>query len=296
MENKPTYEELEQRIRDLERERNGDKGISQRREDSDQMYRQILENISDTVIITDDQGNMIYVCPNTTRIFGLSQEQVYKQKSIQRLINGTVCDIATLKIQKKIENIEWSINDSSGQEHFLLISTKLVNLKGGTVLYVIRDITDRKQSEEELRDSEIRFRTFVDNAADAIFVHHIDERGTIVDANRQACKSLGYSREELIGMTPHDFDTCLSLSTMEQLEACMNDGEMVAFETLHRRKDGTVFPVEVRARPLWQGERQLGVAMARDISERKQAEEKLKESEERSRDGGFHRAIAHLLA
>ena len=283
MENKPTYEELEQRIRDLERERNGDKGISQRREDSDQMYRQILENISDTVIITDDQGNMVYACPNTTKIFGLSQEQVYKQKSIQRLINGTVCDIATLKIQKKIENIEWSINDSSGQEHFLLISTKLVNLKGGTVLYVIRDITDRKQSEEELRDSEIRFRTVVDNAADAIFVHHNDERGTILDANRQACKSLGYSREELIGMTPHDFDACLSLSTMEQLEARMNDGEMVAFETLHRRKDGTVFPVEVRARPFWQGARQFAVAMVRDITERKQAEEKLKESEERFR-------------
>ena len=119
MENKPTCEALEQRITDLERERNGDKGIPQRREDSDQMYRQILENISDTVIITDDQGNMVYVSPNTTRIFGLSQEQVYNQKSIQRLINGTVCDIATLKIQQKIENIEWSINDSSGKELLL---------------------------------------------------------------------------------------------------------------------------------------------------------------------------------
>ena len=97
MENKPTYEELEQRIRDLERERNAAKGIHQQREDSGPMYRQILENISDTVIITDNQGNMIYVCPNTTKIFGFSQEQVYKKQTIQRLMGGTVCDISNTR-------------------------------------------------------------------------------------------------------------------------------------------------------------------------------------------------------
>src|SRR5262249_12253592 len=63
--------------------------------------------------------------------------------------------------------------------------------------------TDLKRAEEALRESERRFRTFVDHAADAFFL--TDEQGRILDLNRRACESLGYTRDELIGMTPFDF-------------------------------------------------------------------------------------------
>src|ERR1700747_3707736 len=65
------------------------------------------------------------------------------------------------------------------------------------------DMTRQKQTEEELRASERRFRAFVDHAADAFFL--TDERGRVLDVNRRACESLGYTREEMIGMTPFDF-------------------------------------------------------------------------------------------
>ena len=66
------------------------------------------------------------------------------------------------------------------------------------VFAAARDITERQRAEEALRESETRFRTFVDHAADALFIFDF-EQGTIVDVNRQACESLGYTRQELIG-------------------------------------------------------------------------------------------------
>jgi PAS domain S-box-containing protein len=133
----------------------------------------------------------------------------------------------------------------------------------------------RKRAEEALRTSETRFRNLVDHAADALFLHAGDKQGTILDVNRQACESLGYSREELIGMTAHDFDPGLKRITVDQNRAQLGSGKMVAFETWHRRKDGTVFPVEIRVRPFWQGEHWLSVSLARDITDRKQTQEAL---------------------
>ncbi|MCB0168260.1 MAG: PAS domain S-box protein [Anaerolineae bacterium] len=135
---------------------------------------------------------------------------------------------------------------------------------------VVSDITERRRAEDELRASEARFRTFVDHATDAFFLH--GDQGIILDVNRQACESLGYTREELIGMSPYNFDPGANPAFHEQLRIRMNAGEVVEFESTHRRKDGTVFPVEVRIRPFWQGDRQLRLSLARDITERKKLE------------------------
>ena len=138
---------------------------------------------------------------------------------------------------------------------------------------------ERHRMEDELRSSEARFRTFVNHAADAFFLH--DEAGTILDVNHQACESLGYSCEELMGMTLYHFDAITDPTFLEQMEVRLNAGEVIAFDTEHRRKDGSVFPVEVRVRPFWQGKRRFAVSLARDITERKQAEQALKKSEAR---------------
>ena len=66
--------------------------------------------------------------------------------------------------------------------------------------------------------------------------------------NRRACESLGYTRDELVGMTPFDFDPDLTPALLEDLGRKLNEGETIAFESRHRRKDGTVFPVEVRGK------------------------------------------------
>ena len=135
------------------------------------------------------------------------------------------------------------------------------------------DVTDWRDAQEALRASEARFRTFADHATDAFFLH--DEQLTVIDVNRQACASLGYRREELIGRDPRDFDADLDGTAIARLADRIGAGETVTFETRHRRKDGGVFPVEIRVRQFQQGARRFHVALARDISERKRTEQRM---------------------
>ena len=133
------------------------------------------------------------------------------------------------------------------------------------------------KSGTQLRASEARFRTFADHANDAFFLQ--DEQGAIIDVNRQACESLGYSREELIGRYSRDFDVGLDAASIKRLRQRVAAGETSTFETLHRHKDGSVFPVEIRSRMFEQGGLRF-LSLVRDITERKRAEAALRESEE----------------
>ena len=139
----------------------------------------------------------------------------------------------------------------------------------------------REAEAESLRKSEQRFRTFVDHATDAFFLQ--DHNYVFLDVNRQACESLGYTRDELIGMTPADIDPNVTPEIVENITRSLNAGKMMEFEAIHRRKDGTTFPVEIRGQAFYEEGRRFSVAMVRDITERKRTEEALRESEQRWR-------------
>ena len=143
----------------------------------------------------------------------------------------------------------------------------VVEVVGTTV-----DITERKRAEEALRESETRFRTFVDHAGDALLVYDLEHR-TVVDVNRSACESLGYTRQELIGKTPHAFHLDSHQKEMESTAARAAAGETVFDRHMHRRKDGSTFPVEVHTSLVSYGGRRFLLKVARDITDRVRAEE-----------------------
>jgi len=145
---------------------------------------------------------------------------------------------------------------------------------------VLRDTTLRRGAEQALRDSEARFRGLFEQAADAILV--LDAKGRIVDANRRACHCLGYTSAEL---------TRLALADLEAGSRFVDlgPGETFTAENWYRRKDGTEFPVEVRFAALEEGGRHLKLALVRDVTRRRSAEQALRESEELLRN-----IIAHI--
>lgn len=124
-------------------------------------------------------------------------------------------------------------------------------------------------------------RQLIHHAADAFFIH--DDQGKIHDANLRACESLGYTMEELLDLHVSHIEQGFSPAEIEAEWERMSPGVPITIEGVHRRKDGTTFPVEVRIGGLDHDGQQLIFALARDISERRAAEEALRESERRFR-------------
>jgi len=137
-----------------------------------------------------------------------------------------------------------------------------------------QDITERKERERELERSRRRLQALFEQAPDAIFIH--DGTGAILDVNTQAVQSLGYDYEELCSMQVEDIEATRG-EELEDTWRGMETGEMVRKEGRQQRKDGSTFPVDVWVTKLELPEGIRYLALARDTSERKQYEEKLKE-------------------
>jgi formate hydrogenlyase transcriptional activator len=145
------------------------------------------------------------------------------------------------------------------------------------VANVLRDVTDQKKSEQSLK----LFRTLIDQSNDAVEV--VDPATLLfLDVNEKACKDLGYSREELLTMTVFDINPDLDECTRTKVVERLRESGFVVQQGLHRRKDGSTFPIETSLR--WvELDRSYVVAVTRDITERKKADEALAASERRFR-------------
>ena len=154
------------------------------------------------------------------------------------------------------------------------------------IFSIIRDITQRKQTEEALRESERRFRAAFENAAVGASI--VDLTGRFIKVNRFLCEMLGYSTEELLTKTfsdvTHPDDVWIGLDYLKRQIA--GELEFSSFEKRYLRKDGSVVhliisPALIRTE---KGEPQYFVGLFQDITERKKAEKRLSESEEKYRD------------
>ncbi|GAB4428932.1 MAG: hypothetical protein Fur0044_26710 [Anaerolineae bacterium] len=267
-------------LEDITERKQAEKELQQ----SNDLLRAIIEATPTAIVGMDLDGNVQTVWnPAAEKMLGWSAQEVMgrplpsvpveKQEEFKRfreiMRSGKILDGVEVHRQRR---------DGSPIDYSIYASP-LHDAEGRVTgnIAVLVDITERKRTEEALRESEARFRMLVDHATDAFFLG--DEQGAILDVNEQACASLGYTREELIGMSPKGYDINATPAFLEPLRARLATGEVVTFDSVHRRKNGTVFPVEVRARWFWQGGRRFGLALVRDITERKRAEQALLERE-----------------
>ena len=141
------------------------------------------------------------------------------------------------------------------------------------------DITELKRAEKALRESEERFRSLIEQASDGIFIATTE--GTYTDVNTSGCEMLGYTREELQGMKVQDLIRPEDFPRLEANRESLLKGEANVEEWLLRHKDGHYLPAEVGTKILPDGR---WYAIARDITERKLAEEALRKSAEEIHD------------
>lgn len=126
---------------------------------------------------------------------------------------------------------------------------------------------DNIKQQQSLAQSEHRYETLLETATDAFLLHNFD--GEILDVNNQTCRSLGYSREKLLSMSVFDVVVGSSIEISNELWSSLNEGEAIFVEDLHRRKDGTTFPVEAGVGLITMGYDSLITVLARDVTERK---------------------------
>lgn len=140
---------------------------------------------------------------------------------------------------------------------------------------VSQDTTDRKRAEETLREREMLFRAVAYQIPDSLFLIDIEDTevpGRILYANDSAARAHGMALSEILGKSIRDLDAASTAAEVPARLQELRSGETVRFVGEHRRKDGSVFPVEVVARPLLELGRPIVLAIDRDISDRRKAE------------------------
>lgn len=137
-----------------------DPTVSPRLDESEELHRITLQNISDAVFITDDDGAFTYICPNADVIFGYVPHEVWSLGRISVLLGKDLVDRQALLVHGELRNIEHEIVTKSGARRVVLVHVKRVAIRRGTTLYVCRDITDRRESEEALRQ-QLRFEALI---------------------------------------------------------------------------------------------------------------------------------------
>ena len=244
-------------------------------------FIEFVENAHLGVYKTDPKGAFIYANKKIATIFGFSSPPAFIDAvpTIEMLyadINDRRNLIQHIDQNGFIENAEVAFKKPDGQMIWVNIRGRESVDQNGRKAYegFLSDITDRKIALNALRESETRFRQLVTQASEAFFLH--DYKGKIIDVNRQACVSLGFSREELLELNLTDIDIEIRdkkhrLKYWKKLAPY----DYITFEGRHRRKDGGTFPVEVRLGRVDLDEGPVLLSFVRDISERLKKDEEL---------------------
>jgi diguanylate cyclase (GGDEF)-like protein/PAS domain S-box-containing protein len=155
------------------------------------------------------------------------------------------------------------------------------------IVGIVLDITERRRMEAALRESEERYRLLFNGGNDAVLVYEMlpgGVPGRFIEVNDLACRRLGYSREELLGLSPSDIDGPVAAEAIRAVAGQFESTGHALYERVHVARDGREIPVEINAHLFELGGRPVALSIARDITERKLAEAALRESEAKLRE------------
>jgi two-component system sensor histidine kinase/response regulator len=257
---------------------------------NERRFRALFENSLVAIYIIQD-GRISEVNPAAARMFGYEPDEAVGLDPLV-LIQPDDREFVAQKIRQRLsgekesDQYEFRALRKNGECIYVEAISKLVDLSGQpAIIGNAVDITSRKRAEEQLRLTQFS----LDHASDPVF--WLDREGRIVYANEAACKSLGRSREELQSLSIPDIDPNMPVESWKPTWENIKAEGWATFESCHRAKDGRVFPVEVTSNYVEFGEKEYLFAFARDITERKKAEEAIRENVARLKEA---EQIAHF--
>ena len=262
-------------------------------EENEDWHRDLVEHSQDLLCVHDLQGRLLSINPVPARLLGYSVEEMlhmpmrdFVDSQFRDQFDGYLREIERTGESRGLLAVATRSGEQRIWEYHNTLRTEGVETP--IVRGIAHDVTERVRAEKALRASNEQllktareqervlqgltlFRTLLDQSNDAIEV--IDpETLRFLDVNERSHVELGYSREELLSMTVYDINPNADESLVAWLRNQLRESGFARMETVHRRKDGTTFPVEVNLRQV-QLDREYVVSISRDITERKQTEE-----------------------
>jgi len=260
--------------------------------ESEELFKSYLEHAPDGVYMSDLEGTFLYGNRKCEEVIGYRREELIGKNFLElNILSEKSLNKAVQLLQANTEGRgtgpdEIELINKEGRLIPVEINTNVVQRMGQSIVIAsVRDITERKRTEEELRESEEKYRNILENIEDGYF--EIDPAGNFTFFNPSLCRIVGYPREEILGMNNRVFMDAENAKKVFRTfnEAYVTGIPTKGFEWETIRKDGTRVNIEVSlsiiVRP---GEKPTGFrGIARDVTERKRAEKALEDSEKKYR-------------
>ncbi|MGQ4554666.1 PAS domain S-box protein [Halobellus sp. GM3] len=239
-----------------------------------QRHLNAIETAREGIGILDDTERFVYVNDAYADLYGYDPEELlgehwrilYRDEDVPKIRDEVLPNVDAKGFWRG-ETVGLRADGSTFVEDHSLSRTA----EGGLVC-TVRDITERKERERQLREKTVRLEALFERSPDMINIH--DASGTILDVNQRFCEALDAAPEEIVGRNICDVDENVEAEELSEILSGIEVDDRLAVETEFRRTDGSTFPAEVHVRRLNIRDRDRFVVITRDITERKQYERK----------------------
>ncbi|MFP4523712.1 MAG: PAS domain S-box protein [Candidatus Woesearchaeota archaeon] len=245
---------------------------------SENKFKSYISSSPEGVFVVDKKGGYTYVNETGCKMLG------YRKDEILGMTLGNLTPKSHNKISyerfKQLKRkgkltYEGPMERKDGKT--IQVQINGVTLPGERYLAFVTDITEKKESEQKLQQSEEKFKNIFNNTNDAIFIHDLTPK--FIEVNDVACERLGYTKEELLKRNPKTIDAPEKTTQIRKKIAKIRKEGKASFETIHLTKDGKRIPVDITSTLIDYNGKPAILSSARDITERKALE---KEREERT--------------
>jgi PAS domain S-box-containing protein len=270
--------------------------------ESEEKYRLLVENLNDVIFCLDATGNIIYLSPVAERLFVYRPKEIIGKPFSEFVHPDELPGLLKSRgetLGGRLEPYEFRLIDKNGGIHYVMTSSRPIEKDGRNVgmTGVLTDITDRKRTEEALRESEERHRTILDTIEDGYF--EVDLKGSFTSFNASTRAMLGYDHEEMVGLNYRQY---MAKEVSDKVFLIFNEvfetgipAKAVDWRLI--RKDGTVMDIEtsLSLRRDNSGAPIGFFGIARDLTEKKKMELQLLQTEKLSAVGTMISGVAHEL-
>lgn len=248
-----------------------------------EMFRSLYENSPLGYQSLDDQGNFIIVNKTWLDLLGYSNKDEIIGNNFGDYI--TERDLfaerfPTFKACGVTNEVLFEMRRKDGSHILVSIDGRVSYDKDGKFIQthcLLHDVTEKSKADESLKESEEKYRTLFERDSDAIFIFDPDTTN-ILDANKATSEMYGYDKDELIGMSCLNFSAEVEKTTLA-IDKIRETGNVNIQYRLHKKKDGTAFPVNLSGYKAILSNKDVMFVVAKDVTEQKKTEEELRRYE-----------------